>query len=160
MDEFMQEEQVNENLQPVKKKNINLKQIIIPIISTLVLSFIISFFMLMKPIGSLKGVWVRQPDDNPMANGMVIEIKKAGGVYVGEVIAIDDESGIPIGSIKWTGFQKDALNVFGYYDLSFSTNPADRSYSASYGIISPDGNKLTIYAPFASVGSHQVWIKQ
>ena len=81
-------------------------------------------------------------------------------MYVGEVVAIDNESGMPIGTFKWRGFQKDALNVFSYYDMSISYAASERVYKTGYALISLDGSKLTIYAPEAKSGAHQVWIKQ
>ena len=142
------------------KGKIKVRQLVIPTISTLLLSFLLSYILLTKPIGRLEGIWVRQPDDNSMANGMMIEVKKENEMYVGEVVAIDNESGMPIGTFKWRGFQKDALNVFSYYDMSISYAASERVYKTGYALISLDGSKLTIYAPEAKSGAHQVWIKQ
>lgn len=144
----------------IKKRKIDLKKVIIVSIVTVFLSFVFSFCMLNKTMASLEGKWVRQPDDNMMANGMVIEIKNDGGMYIGEVVAIDDESGMPIGTVKWNGFQKDALNVFAYYDMFLSTNVSERTYEIAYGLVSPSGDKITLYCPGASVGAHQVWLKE
>ena len=143
-----------------RKRKIKLRQLLIPVISALLLSLLLSCFLLSKSIGKLEGIWVRQPDDNYMANGMMVEVKKENGMYVGEVIAIDDESGMPIGTLKWTGFQKDALNVFAYYDMSLSIVASERQYSTGYALISLDGDTLTIYDTQASLGAHQVWIRQ
>ena len=144
----------------IKKRKIDLKRVIIVSIVTVFLSFVFSFCMLNKTMASLEGKWVRQPDDNMMANGMVIEIKNDGGMYIGQVVAINDESGMPIGTVKWNGFQKDALNVFAYYDKSFSTIDSDGTYSVAYGLVSPSGDKITLYCPGVSVGTHQVWLKE
>ena len=53
------------------KGKIKVRQLFIPTISTLLLSFLLSYILLTKPIGRLEGIWVRQPDDNSMANGMM-----------------------------------------------------------------------------------------
>ena len=143
------------------KKNIRgIKGIIIFIASSVGLALLIAFLVLYKPMSSLEGDWVRQPDDNAMANGMVIEIKKQNGVYVGEVIEIDDERGMPIGTIKWQGFQKDGLSVFAYYDMTLAENANDRYYNVGYAVMSLDRNTITLYNPSASTGKHQVWIKR
>lgn len=143
-----------------RKREIKLKQLLIPVISTLLISFLFSYLLLSKSIGNLEGIWTRQPDDNSMANGMMIEVQKENGTYVGKVVAIDDESGMSIGTLKWNGFQKDALNVFAFYDMSTSNIASERRYETGYALISLDGNTLTIYNPWASAGAHQVWVKQ
>ena len=79
---------------------------------------------------------------------------------MGEVIDIDDDSTMPIGTFKWNGFQKDALDVFAYYDMSMSTDPMARTYGEAYALVSEDGKKLMIYAPGVSLGVHQIWIKE
>ena len=149
-----------EEIKKAKQSVISIKGLIIPAIFTLALSFILAFIMLYKPIGSIEGVWVRQPDDNMYANGIVVRVENSNGVRTGEVIKIDDESAMPIGTFKWKNFQKDALNVFGYYDMSFSENPSERTYATGYALVSLDGKKLTIYNPGASFGRNQVWIKE
>ncbi len=143
-----------------KKNTRGIKGIITFIASSVVLAILISFLVLYKPMSSLEGDWVRQPDDNTMANGMVIEIKKQNGLYVGEVIAIDDERGMPIGTIKWQGFQKDGLNVFAYYDMTLAESANDRHYNVGYAVMSVDRGTITLYNPTASAGKHQVWIKR
>lgn len=160
MDNYRQLEVEKNREQKVSFSNKRLKKILIPIISVILLSFIIAFPLLYKPVNSLEGVWVRQPDDNAMASGMVIRIEKNNGICVGEVIAIDNELEMPIGTYKWNDFQKDALNVFTYYDMTLSANPLERFYSTGHALISLDGKKLTIYCPGVSLGAHQVWIRE
>lgn len=143
-----------------RKRRTKLKQVSIIVLSTLLLSFLFSYVLLSKSMESLEGIWVRRPDDNIMANGMMIEIQKENGVYVGKIVAIDDESAMPLGTLKWNGFQKDALNVFAFYDMATSKDAEERTYSKGYALMSFDGSILTIYAPNASVGANQVWDKQ
>lgn len=159
-DHYLKNQNDNEGYSVPSNKRIRiLNYLLIPAI-VLLFSIVISYFMLSKSISSLEGIWVRQHDDNPMANGMVIEVKKENGIYVGEVISIDDESGMDIGTLKWTGFQKDALNVFAYYDMSLSVNAMERQYSVGYALISLDGKELTVFDPSASIGKHQIWLKK
>ncbi len=158
MKQFNEEQKV-EAIKSSKDK-ITIIKIVPYIASTVAIALVVTFLILYKPISSMEGVWVRQPDDNPSANGMVIEVKKQNGLYVGEVIAIDDETEMPIGTIKWQGFQKDALNVFAYYDSSMSSNPAEREFGVSYGLMSWDRKKLTLYCPNVSRGQSQLWIRQ
>ena len=103
----------------IKERKFDFKRILISGISTLLLSVVFSFLLLYKSMSSLEGRWIRLPDDNVMANGMIIEIKNEGGMYIGEVVAIDDGTQMPIGTIKWQQFQKDALDVFVFKYLSF-----------------------------------------
>lgn len=138
----------------------SIKGIIIFLASSFALGVVFSLLVLYKPMSSLEGDWVRLPDDNVMANGMVITIKNQNGQYVGEVVAIDDESGMPIGTLKWQGFHKDALNVFAYNDMTLAVNANDRYYGLGYALMSLDRTKLTLYGPFASTGRHQVWVKR
>lgn len=157
---------LEQNLEAVQqnkvRKKINIKKIAITLATTLITSFIFALIILHKPISSMEGVWVRLPDDNMDANGMIVEVKRIGGMYVGEVIALNDDSAMPIGTLKWTGFQKCQIDVFVFYDMAFSINPAERTYDMGYAVMSPDGKNLTIYHPdiSTSVGAHQVWIKE
>ncbi len=163
MDAYNEKEYSMDNIQgqiQKRERAIKLKHLLISVLSIVLLSFLFARIFLSKSIGDLEGIWVRQPDDNAMANGMMIEIKKENGMYVGKIVAIDDESAMPVGTSKWSGFQKDALNVFVFYDMAISKNTSERTYFVGYGLTSLDGNTLTVYAPGASAGAHQVWVKQ
>lgn len=142
--------------------NLNIKTIICSFLFIALATTVISFSLLYKPLSSVEGVWVRLPDDNVNASGMVMEIKRKGEIYVGEVVEIDDGNEIymPLGTNKWKNFQKDGLNAFSYYDMRLSENPAERDYSVSYALMSMDRKKLTMYCPGASMGQHQIWIKR
>lgn len=138
----------------------SLKKIIITIVATLALSTLFSFGILYKPMSSVEGVWVRQPDDNEMANGMIIVVRKEGAEYVGQIIANDDQAAMETGFIKWKGFQKDSLNVFAHQDASLSYDVSERGYMTSYTFMTWDRKKLIVYCPEAAAGRHQVYIRQ
>lgn len=79
MDNFRELEGSSNQVGGIRTNNSNgvpTKQVIISLIATVALTVLFSFVILYKPLSSVEGVWVRQPDDNEMANGMVIEIKK------------------------------------------------------------------------------------
>lgn len=148
------------------KRNIHDKMVIylvnaiICIVLTAALSFSFSFIMTNKSLDSIEGVWVRLPDDNPNANGMKVILRNAGGTYVGEVIEIDDDSTMPIGTNKWNNIQKDSRCVFKAQDMMMSANASERYYTDAYVLISLDGKTLTLYSPGAGYGRHQKWVKE
>ena len=113
----------------------------------------------------LEGVWIRQPDDNTNAKGMVVVVSKVDGIYQGEIIEMGNDSRLfEVGQIKWKNIRKVG---FGQYECNDLIGEADtqRYYydeSLSYIKVLNGGEHLTLAArsDTTSSGRYQIWIKQ